>query len=85
MSKSFFWGGIVLSIMGGIMYGFERFSAYISQAIILAGYTSHGGMIDGMREISIKLSTNILVPLFLVVGVIFILVGIFFNHVNKEK
>lgn len=84
MNKSFFWGGVILTLMGGFMYCFERFSAYISQAIILAGYTNHGTTIEGMVKINIHLNTNGLVPLFLVVGVVFILASIVLGIVNKE-
>jgi hypothetical protein len=85
MRKSLFWGGIVISIMGGLMYCFERFSAYISQGIILAGYTSHGTTVSGREDINIQLSTNELVPLFLVVGVILIIVSIIPIILGKEK
>lgn len=74
-SKSCFWGGNLFLLAGGAMYCFERFSAYISQAIITAGYTSHGMVVNGTQVISVQLSSNKLVLPFLFVGFIFMLIG----------
>ena len=85
MRKSLFWGGIVISIMGGLMYCFERFSAYISQGIIIGGHASHGTTVSGVEGIDIQLSTNELVPLFLVIGVIFISISLVSGILSKDK
>lgn len=85
MRKSLFWGGIVIWIMGGLIYCFERFSAYISQSIIIGGHAIHGTTVSGVEGINIQLSTNELVPLFLVVGVVFIVISLVSDNLSKEK
>ena len=84
-SKSFFWGGLTLILSGGGMYGLERFSAYLSQAIIISGYTSSGttvGEIDGIR---VSLNSNLLVLPFLIVGIILVVIGTVLGLMKRTK
>ncbi|MGD6834542.1 hypothetical protein ACQCT5_20495 [Sutcliffiella halmapala] len=68
--------GIVFIVMSGLMYTLERGFSLISTSIIKAGFFSgtNTGKIPGVEASGF--SSNLYVPLFLIIGVSIVIYGI---------
>ncbi len=67
--------GTIFLVASGFLYTTERSISYLSEAIVLKGYATHGTNID-YNPIPIDVNSNYFIWLFLILGSISLIYGI---------
>jgi hypothetical protein len=82
-AKTFLWIGTIFIIGSGSFYTIERFGQWFSLGTIQGGMASNSGNYV-TTEINVTLSDNQFVIPLLLVGIIFILIGIFLTIKERK-